>query len=278
MGDEDKTSSTEDEAEDEWDKNEFTQSQIEALNKLESSELNTSTTTTMATVKSEPLSDDDIMFVGHFISGTYEGLRAVKDSIKQENISPEMLMQYNKSAVGDQKIVPIQEVLDNKYDFRQVYTDNELQELLNGPHRHRYKKNIEMVEKLKKSIVDENAVQKRNKKVEAAKVSESEAATRFECLEQERHEAQHLEQEKLEVQHCGQEKLEVQHCEQEKLEAQCHEQEKLEAQHHEQEKREAMQHLEQEELEAQCCEQEKVEVAQCLVQEKLEVHCCGRKH
>ena len=72
MGDEDKISSIEDEAEDEWDKNEFTQLQIEALNKLESSELNTSTTTTMATVKSEPLSDDDIMFVGHFISSTYK--------------------------------------------------------------------------------------------------------------------------------------------------------------------------------------------------------------
>ena len=102
-GDEDKISSIEDEAEDEWDKNEFTQSQIEALNKLESSELNTSTTTTMATVKSEPLSDDATMFVGHFISGIYESPRAVKNSIKQEYISPEMLMQYNKSAVGDQK-------------------------------------------------------------------------------------------------------------------------------------------------------------------------------
>ena len=125
MGDEDKISSIEDKAEDEWDKNEFTQSQIEALNKLKSSELNTSTTTTTATVKSEPLSNNDIMFVGHFISSTYEGPRVVKDSIKQKYISPEMLMQYNKSAVGDQKIVPIQEVLDNMYDVRNVYTGNE---------------------------------------------------------------------------------------------------------------------------------------------------------
>ena len=93
----------------------------------------------MATVKSEPLSNDDIMFVRHFISSTYEGLRAVKDSIKQEYISLKMLMQYDKSAVGDQ----IQEVLDNIYDVRQVYTGNELQELLSGPHGQRYKKNIE---------------------------------------------------------------------------------------------------------------------------------------
>ena len=84
----------------------------------------------------------------------------MKDSIKQEYISPEMLMQYNKSAMGDQKIVPIQEVLDNIHDVRQVYNGDELQELLSGPHGHRYKKNIEMVEKLKKSIVDENSVQK----------------------------------------------------------------------------------------------------------------------
>ena len=118
MGDEENISSIEDE----WDKNDFTESQIEALNKLESSELNTSTTTTMATVKSEPLSNDDIILVGHFVSSTYEGLRAVKDSIKQEYISPELLMQYNKSAVGGQKIVPIQEVIDNTYDVRKVYT------------------------------------------------------------------------------------------------------------------------------------------------------------
>ena len=47
----DKISSIEDEAEDEWDKNESTQLQIEAINKLESSKLNTSTTTTMPSVK-----------------------------------------------------------------------------------------------------------------------------------------------------------------------------------------------------------------------------------
>ena len=92
MVDEENISSVKDKVEDEWDNNDFTESQFEALNKLESSELNTSTTTTTATVKSEPLSDDDIVFVGHFVSGTYEGLRAVKDSIKQEYISLELLM------------------------------------------------------------------------------------------------------------------------------------------------------------------------------------------
>ena len=96
-------------------------------------------------------------------------------------------MQYNKSGVGDQKIVPIQEVLDNIYDVKQVYTGDELQELLSGPHEQRYKKNIEMVRKLKKSIVGENAVQKGTEWVEAAEACESEAATLFEHLEQERH-------------------------------------------------------------------------------------------
>ena len=109
-------------------------------------------------------------------------------------------------------------------DVRQVYTGDELQELLSGPHGHIYKKNIEMVEKLNKSIVGENAVQKGTEQVEA---SESEAATLFEHLEQEKYEAQHLEQGKLEAQHHEQEKLEVQHYEQEKLEVQHNEQEKL---------------------------------------------------
>ena len=165
-------------------------------------------------------------------------------------------MQYNKSAVSDQKIVPIQEVLDNMYDVRQVYTGDELQELLSGPHRQRYKKNIEMMEKLKKSIVGENAVQKGTEWVEAAEASESEAATLFEHLEQERHQAQCLEQEKLEAVQClEQEKLELQHLEQEKLEAaQCLEQEKLEAQGCQQEKLE-VQHHEQEKVEVQHHEQ-----------------------
>ena len=200
MGGEENISSMEDKAEDEWDKNDFTGSQIGTLNKTESSELNTSTTTTMATVKSEPLSNNSIIFVGHFISGTYEGPRAVTDSIKQEYISPKLLMQYNESAVGEQKIVPIQEVIDNIYDVRKVYTGDELQEPLGGPHEQRYKKNIEMVEKLNKSIVGEEAVQKGTEQVEATEASESEAATLFEHLEQERHEAQCVEQEKLKAQ------------------------------------------------------------------------------
>ena len=122
--DDSKISSIEDEAKDlcldgreeeEWDHNDFTESQMEALNKLESLEVKESTTST-ATIKTKPVSDKDIVFVGHFISGTYEGPRAVKETIKQEYISPETLIEYNKSAVGDQKLVPIKEVLGNIYD------------------------------------------------------------------------------------------------------------------------------------------------------------------
>ena len=102
--------------EEEWDLNDCTDSQMEALNNLESSEVKKSTTTSTATIKTEPVSDEDIVFVGHFVSGTYKGPRAVKETIKQEYISPETLIEYNKSAVGDQKLVPIKEVLGNTHD------------------------------------------------------------------------------------------------------------------------------------------------------------------
>ena len=74
---------------------------MEALNNLENSEVKKSTTTSTATIKTEPVSNDNIVFVGNFISGTYKGPRAVKETIKQEYISPETLIQYNKSTVGD---------------------------------------------------------------------------------------------------------------------------------------------------------------------------------
>ena len=64
--------------EEEWDLNDFTDSQMEALNNLESSEVKKSTTTSTATIKTEPVSNEDIVFVGHFIRGTYKGPRAVK--------------------------------------------------------------------------------------------------------------------------------------------------------------------------------------------------------
>ena len=71
MGDDSKISSIEDEvkdlclddkAEEEWDLNDFTDSQMEALNNLESSEVKKSTTTITATIKTEPVSHDDIVF------------------------------------------------------------------------------------------------------------------------------------------------------------------------------------------------------------------------
>ena len=68
MGENSKTSLIEDEAkeditEDDWDGNEFTELQIEALEDLESSELDKSTVTSTTTIKTEPISDDDIVFV-----------------------------------------------------------------------------------------------------------------------------------------------------------------------------------------------------------------------
>ena len=126
--------------EDDWDGNKFTKSQIEVLENLESSELNKSTVTSTTTIKTEPVLDDDIVFVGHFVSGTYEGPRAVKETIKQEYISPKALMEYNKSAVGEEKIVLVKEILANIYDVRNMYMADELAELLSGPHGQRYQK------------------------------------------------------------------------------------------------------------------------------------------
>ena len=100
MADDSKISSIEDEvkdlclddgAEEEWDLNDFTDSQMEALNNLESSEVKKSTTKSTATIKTEPVSNEDIVFVGHFISSTYEGPRAVKETIKQEYMSQNQL-------------------------------------------------------------------------------------------------------------------------------------------------------------------------------------------
>ena len=124
MADDSKISSIEDEVkdlclDDGWKKSGIlmtTDSQMEALNNLESSEVKKSTTTSTATIKTEPVSDKDIVFVGHFVSSTYKGPRAVKETIKQEYISPKTLIEYNKSAVGDQKLVPIKEVLGHTYD------------------------------------------------------------------------------------------------------------------------------------------------------------------
>ena len=279
MGENSKTSSIEDEAkeditEDDWDGNEFTESQIEALENLESSELNKSTATSTTTIKTEPVSDDDIVFVGHFISGTYEGPRAVKETIKQEFISPEALMEYNKSAVGEQKIVPVKEVLASIYDVRNVYTADELAELLCGPHGQRYQQNIDMVDKLKKSIV----AQEGTERVEEG--TESEPTTLFKRLEQER-----LEQEKLEAQSSENQKLEVQCLKDEEMEVLHHQQQELDTQHHTDEKMEVL-HPQQQELDAQCHQDEEMETLHCQQQEldaqrhlqpELEVQCHQEK-
>ena len=271
MGENSKTSSIEDEEkedimEDNWDGNEFTESQIEALENIESSELNKSTATSTTTINTEPVLDNDIVFVGHFVSGTYEGPRGLKETIKQEYSTPEALMEYNKS--GEQKIVPVKKVLANIYDVRNVYMADELAELLCGPHGQRYQKNIDMVDKLKKSIV----AQKGTECVEES--MESEPTTLFERLEQER-----LEQEKLEAQSSENQKLEAQCCKDKEMEALHHQQQELDVQHFRDEEMEVLCH-QQQELDAQCHKDEEMEAlchqkqeldAQHHLQQELEV-------
>ena len=93
---------------DKWETIDLTDSQVKNLEKLE--ETTTSVVKPMA--KEEPQSDEDIQFIGEFISGSYEGPHALVKSIKQEFISPSDLESYKKSAFGDKdKLVLVQEKL-----------------------------------------------------------------------------------------------------------------------------------------------------------------------
>lgn len=140
-------------------------------------------------------------------------------------------MEYNKSAVGEEKIVPVKEVLANICDVQNVYMADELAELLPGPHGQRYQKNIDMVDKLKKSIVAQEGTEG------VDEGTESEPTTLFERLEQERLEEEKLEtqsteNQKLDVQHHKNEEMEVLHHLQQELEVQCHKDDEIEALHH----------------------------------------------
>ena len=90
-------------------------------------------------VKEEPQSDEDIQFMGEFVSGSYEGPCTLVKSIKQEFISPTDLEAYNKNAIRDKdKVVFVQEKISNVCDVRKVYSKEQLEELLKGVHRNRY--------------------------------------------------------------------------------------------------------------------------------------------
>ena len=100
----------------EWDTIDLMDSQVKNLEKLEAA---------MSVVqplgKEEPQSDEDIQFIGEFISGSYEGCCTLVKLIKQEFISPSDLEAYNKSAIGDKdKLVLVQEKISSVYDVQKV--------------------------------------------------------------------------------------------------------------------------------------------------------------
>ena len=91
--------------------------------------------------------------MGTLVSGSYEGIHSLAESIKEEFISPTDLEAYNKTAIGDKdKLVLVKEKIGNVYDVRNVYSKEHLEALLNGPHGSRYRRNIAHVEHLKASI------------------------------------------------------------------------------------------------------------------------------
>ena len=105
-------------------------------------------------VKKEPESDDDIHFIGAFMEGSYDGPRALVNSIKQEYISPQDLDDYNKFAMEKDKLVIIHEKIENVYNVRKVFSEEQLEKLLKGIHGEQYKKNFCHVDTLKQNITD----------------------------------------------------------------------------------------------------------------------------
>ena len=99
----------------------LTDSQVKHLEKLEEATMSV----VKPLVKEEPQSDEDIQFMGEFISGSYEGPCTLVKFIKQELISPSDFEAYNKSAVGDNdKLVLVQEKISNVYDVRRSTAKN----------------------------------------------------------------------------------------------------------------------------------------------------------
>ena len=64
----------------------------------------------------EPESDKDVQFMGTLVSGLYEGIGSLAESIKEEFISPSDLEAYNKRAIGDEeKLVLMKEKIGNVF-------------------------------------------------------------------------------------------------------------------------------------------------------------------
>ena len=118
----------------EWETIDLTASQVKNLDKLEEA----ATKAFQPFIKEEPGSDEDVQYMGTLVSGSYEGIRSLTESIK-EFISPIDLEAYNKSAIGDEdKLVLVKEKIGNVYHVRNMYSKEHLEALLNGPHGSRY--------------------------------------------------------------------------------------------------------------------------------------------
>ena len=120
----------------EWDTIDLTASQVKHLDKLEEA----TTKAVQPFIKEEPEFGEDVQYLGTLVSGSYEGIRSLAESIKEEFISPSDLEAYNKSAIGDEeKLVLMKEKICNVYDVWNMYSKEHLEELLNGPHGSRYR-------------------------------------------------------------------------------------------------------------------------------------------
>ena len=94
---------------DEWDSIDLTDSQVKCLDKLEES----ADSSVEPVVKKEPVSDDDIQFIGEFVKGSYYGPRILADCTKLEYISPKDLGDYNKYTEEEDKLLTMQEKIEN---------------------------------------------------------------------------------------------------------------------------------------------------------------------
>ena len=80
---------------DEWESIDLTDWQVKCIEKYGES----ASSSVEQLVKKEPVSDDDIQFIGEFVKGSYNGPRILVDTIKQEYILPKDLEDYNKFAL-----------------------------------------------------------------------------------------------------------------------------------------------------------------------------------
>ena len=100
------------ESDGEWDTIDLTTSQVKNLDKLEEA----ATKAFQGFIKEGLESDEDVQYIDTLVSGLYEGIHSLAESIKEEFISPIDLEADNKSAIGDEeKLVLVREKICNVY-------------------------------------------------------------------------------------------------------------------------------------------------------------------